>query len=319
MSDNITPSNSLMEYFLKDYIPSFPPYLPLKHFLKDKRNGDPKSKAPSKFIIFRACITAEIKDLKFRIGDALSFSRIASNQWKKLPEFQKEAYKKMSCDLKELEKHKYSRKKDRKSSQNSIPQFHSAGYQEKYSDQLSGFQDKSIQNVTPQLFGSQDESTQKLTFQSDCSSGYQDKSAQNSAIQFDHLSCYQEKSIQNLTLQFSNYQNEKPTQNPFFQFDYSSSNQDKSIQNPNLQRSNSQEESTQSPALQFDHFPKYQVESKQNLILSFDHFFGNQDEPTLNSDPISSYQDENRQNIAFQLDYISNNQNESHIKSNSLV
>ncbi|CAG8470221.1 5300_t:CDS:2 [Ambispora leptoticha] len=91
-----------MEYCLKDFVPSFPPYLPTEYFLSIKRNGGCKSKAPNAFLIFRACITAEMKDLNLQIGDACNISRFASNHWKILPMYQKDAYKKISSELKEI-------------------------------------------------------------------------------------------------------------------------------------------------------------------------------------------------------------------------
>ncbi|CAG8591384.1 839_t:CDS:1 [Ambispora gerdemannii] len=82
------------------HIQTFPPYHPTTYFLKNKRNGDLQHKAPNAFMIFRACISVQVKILQ--LGDAVKISRISCELWNSLPEYQKKAYKKISSDLKAI-------------------------------------------------------------------------------------------------------------------------------------------------------------------------------------------------------------------------
>ncbi|CAG8603172.1 13151_t:CDS:1, partial [Ambispora gerdemannii] len=105
----------------------------------NKRNGDRQRKAPNAFLMFRACISAETKTLNLQIGDAAEISRFASYHWNMLPVHQKEAYKKISSELKELYSSRISndlREKKYKSYQTPNYQF----------ETVFGRQDESNQN-----------------------------------------------------------------------------------------------------------------------------------------------------------------------------
>ncbi|CAG8552077.1 10755_t:CDS:1 [Ambispora leptoticha] len=81
--------------------PSYPPYLQTAYFLKMKRDGTRQKRAPNAFLVFRACVVAELKGLNFQLGGAAEFSHFASYLWRLLPEHEKKAYFLISSELKE--------------------------------------------------------------------------------------------------------------------------------------------------------------------------------------------------------------------------
>ncbi|CAG8540911.1 8147_t:CDS:1 [Ambispora leptoticha] len=101
---SFVPSKSKMDYIPPNisFVPSKSPFLSANHFLKNKRDGGQQSKAPNKFLVYRACIAAELSARKIKIGDASEISRFAGYHWKMLSEQHKEAYKKISLEVKRL-------------------------------------------------------------------------------------------------------------------------------------------------------------------------------------------------------------------------
>ncbi|CAG8470016.1 4467_t:CDS:1 [Ambispora gerdemannii] len=85
------------------YIPYKPPCLQVEYFLKKKRDGNIQEKAPNPFMVFRACIVAELKELNIKTSGATEVSSLASYHWKMLPEDQKEPYKEITSELKKIQ------------------------------------------------------------------------------------------------------------------------------------------------------------------------------------------------------------------------
>ncbi|CAG8499928.1 7158_t:CDS:2 [Ambispora leptoticha] len=282
---------------------SFTPYLPKEYFLRKKRNGEDKSKAPNGFLIFRACTVAKWKDLNFQMGDARNISRLASDEWKRLPKHEKENYKKFSNEIKKSLPLKPSKVNYKNLNEKECKSYQNYALH-------PGYQDVTTQNHILQFHATsyQDGSIQNHALQSNHSSEHQDESIQNSVPQFEDVFS------QNLALQSvypDNYRNDS-TQNLAFQFDYSSNNQTEFTQNPPLQLNHSsscQDEWIQNPALQIDH-PNIKTIPHKVTLFSFITL------PIIKTTPqksISSIyspsenQDESIQNPTFQFNYAKMN------------